>query len=91
MGSQTVRKPQCPGLPSAKTAQKFLSSDGEFVYDTVTGDLDDGAFSYYAGGNTVYYLMAYPTTPGDGQDDMHLAFDKDTDRMYWRADAGRPQ
>jgi hypothetical protein len=43
---------------------------------------------YYAGGDTVYYMLAIPTLPTDAEDDYHAAYDKDTDRLYWKADAG---
>jgi len=62
-------------------------ADGELVYDNVTAGVDDGQFAYYGGGDTVYYLPSYVTLPTDSEDDYHLAYDKDIDRLYWRADA----
>ncbi|MHC4499406.1 MAG: beta strand repeat-containing protein, partial [Planctomycetota bacterium] len=64
------------------------SANGELQYDSTTLNVDDGMMEYFAGGDTVYYMLAIPTLPTDAEDDYHAAYDKDTDRLYWKADAG---
>ena len=59
---------------------------GNIRYDNVVAGLDGGALVYYDD-DEVKHLMDYVTAPTDAEDDYHLAYDKDTDLMYWKADA----
>ena len=59
----------------------------EFLYDNVVAGLDDGAFAYYnSDADIVYYIASYPVVPGDAEDDYVLAYDKDSDRLYFKTD-----
>jgi hypothetical protein len=60
-------------------------ADGELVYDTTVTGLDDGAFAYFGGADTVYYVLASDVLPVTN--DHVLAYNSGTDRLYWKADA----
>jgi hypothetical protein len=60
-------------------------ANGELVYDTIVTGLDDGAFAYYGGGDTIYYIIASDVLPVTN--DHVLAYNSATDRTYWKADA----
>jgi len=64
------------------------TADGQMVMDSAVAGLDDGAFAYYEGGDTVYYLVAMAEIPDDADDDKVIAYDKDTDRYYMAAGGG---
>ncbi|KKL52151.1 hypothetical protein LCGC14_2288360, partial [marine sediment metagenome] len=78
--------------PTITSGATFVDADispdkaGELVYDNTVAGIDDGAFAWYDD-DEIKYVMDYPTLPTDGEDDYHLAYDKDTDKMYWKADA----
>jgi hypothetical protein len=55
------------------------------VYDTIVTGLDDGAFAYFGGADTVYYVLASDVLPVTN--DHVLAYNSGTDRLYWKADA----
>ena len=63
------------------------NANGELLYDSTVAGLDDGAFQYFAGGDTVYHLVGTAEVPDDADDDKVIAYDKDTDRWYMKADA----
>lgn len=59
---------------------------GEFKYNNTLAGVDDGGFAWYDD-DEIKYLIGIPTLPTDGQDDYHMAYDKDTDKLYWKSDA----
>lgn len=59
---------------------------GELLYDNDLAGVDDGWFCWYDD-DEVKYLVDTDTLPTDAEDDYHLAYDKDTDTLYWKADA----
>jgi len=62
-------------------------ANGTLVYDNVVAGLDDGAFAFYGGGDTIYHLVGTAEIPDDDDDDKVIAYDKDTDRWYMKTDA----
>lgn len=61
------------------------ASDGQWRYVSGLAGLTSKTFAFYS--TAVQYMLSYPTLPTDSEDDYHLAYDKDTDAMYWRADS----
>lgn len=59
---------------------------GELLYDNTVVGVDDGWFCWYDD-DEIKYLVDTNALPTDSEDDYHLAYDKDTDKMYWKADA----
>ena len=62
------------------------SAAGQIRYDNSVAGVDGGALVWYDD-DEVKHLMDYVTAPTDAEDDYHLAYDKDTDLMYWKSDA----
>jgi len=59
---------------------------GELLYDNTVAGIDDGWFCWYDD-DEIKYIIDTDTLPTDAEDDYHLAYDKDTDTLYWKADA----
>jgi hypothetical protein len=59
---------------------------GEIRYDTTVAGVSGGAIELYDD-DEIKYFMGIPTLPTDAEDDYHMAYDMDTDELYWKADA----
>lgn len=86
VSSWTLTTPVITGGATFTDADITPNAVAELVYDNTVTGIDDGCFNWYDD-DEVKYIVDYPTLPTDAEDDYHLAYDKDTDEMYWRADA----
>lgn len=60
---------------------------GELLYDNTVAGFVRGLLAWHDG-TEVRYIADFAVLPGDAQDDYVLAYDKDTDKLYFKADIG---
>ena len=62
-------------------------ANGMLKYDNTVAGFTDGLLEWYDD-DAVRYIVDLDTLPGDTEDDKVVAYDKDADKFYMKADAG---